>query len=468
MMARMKWWAFGLLVLWGVTGCGGCSPGQNRNPSANTNGPVSVWKSPTHTTPPTRATSQNDLGASGPYPGPLLSSVSREPAIRVRIAQSTPQVTLGTTLASSQGLRVTGPRQSGAKVYRYAAPLSVTRMDGAWVLRDASGRVLRWRLPQLLIECDDGGPIKFTDRSYPRRLVLVPDLDDAGRETGQIDVVNHVPLETYLPGVIERELYPSWHAQAFRAQAVAARSYALWEMTVASHRHFDLESSTASQAYIGQGTNSTALQAVLDTRGQVLAYAGRVVPAFYSSSTGGLGQDAVIAFPNRVEDIAPLRARVHGGWDQASTTYRWGPINRSTTMLSSRIAAWGAKWNDPVAKMGTLQSVRVSQSNRVGRPAEFELTDTAGRSFRLQCEQFRNACNFAGPNQAPITKNERLLSSHVDVAVSGATTRFSTGRGYGHGVGMSQWGAQAMAKAGHTYTQILGFYYPDSTVQQAY
>lgn len=467
MMASTKWWAFALMVVWGLTGCGGCSTEQGRSAAGNST-PSSVWKTPTTTSPRPKPASPNDLGASGPFPGPLMTSVTREPAIRVRIAKSQPSVSLGTALASSQGLRVTGPRSSGAKVYRYAAPLGVKRVDGAWVLTDATGRVLRWRLPQLLVECDNGGPIKFNDRSYPRRLVLVPDLDDNDRENGQIDVVNHVPLETYLSGVIERELYPSWHAQAFRAQAVAARSYALWEMTVASHRHFDLESTTASQAYIGQSTNSTALQAVLDTRGQVLAYAGRVVPAFYSSSTGGLGQDAVIAFPNRVEDIAPLRARVHGGWDQDSTTYRWGPISRSTAMLSSRIAAWGAKWNDPVAKLGTLKSIRVSQSNRVGRPAVFELTDTAGGSFRLQCEQFRNACNFAGPSQAPITKDERLLSSHVDVGVKGATTIFSVGRGYGHGVGMSQWGAQAMAKAGHTYTQILGFYYPESIVQQAY
>jgi len=336
------------------------------------------------------------------------------------------------------------------------------------VLRDAAGKGVQWRLPELLMEADNAALLQLGDARYPRRMVLVPRHNDNGEETGAFDAVNHVPLETYLAGVIERELYSGWHEQTFMAQAVAARSYALWEMTVAAHRHYDLESTQASQVYGGQGTNKTALRAVNNTRGQALTFEGRVVPAFFASSSGGLGQDALIAFPNRVQNIAPLRARQQGGWDKASPTYRWGPIQRSSNMLSRRIAAWGKRWNDPVASMTTLTNVNISMRNSVGRPAQFTLTDTTGKRFELNCEHFRNACNYVGTNQAPVTKDQRLLSSHVDVQVLGPHTRFTNGRGHGHGVGMSQWGAQAMAKAGHPYRLILEFYYPQAAIQKLY
>ena len=176
-------------------------------------------------------------------------------------------------------------------------------------------------------------------------------------------------------------MYANCTLESFKAQAVAARSYAFWEMTIGRRRHYDLESTTASQVYGGKASNTTAIQAVRATRGQVIAYEGRVVPAFFSSSTGGLGQDALVAFPTRVEDIAPLRAREHGAWDRDSPTYRWGPIVRDTATLSRRIAAWGLRRKHAAEKLGPLQSIEVAARNRVGRPAQFALVEPGAAAF---------------------------------------------------------------------------------------
>lgn len=453
------------LAVW-LTACGGTA-----DPSTPTTPAARTWDrtglTPASPSRPAPSPAATHLGG-GPYPGPSVERITREPALRVRVQTKSEALTIDAIPGESTAVRVTGPRASGAKVYRYTLPLSITLRDGAWALRDAAGKGVRWRLPELLIECDDGEALQIGDRRYPRRLVLTPRQDAAANGNGLFDVVNHVPLETYLPGVIERELYANWPMETFKAQAVAARSYALWEMTIGSGRHYDLESTTASQVYGGKASNRTALQAVQATRGQVIVYEGRVVPAFFSSSTGGLGQDALVAFPNRVDDIAPLRAREHGAWDRASPTYRWGPIARDQATLSRRIAAWGKRRSHAVVALGSLQRIEVAARNRVGRPAQYALIDASGRRFLIGCEMLRNACNFTREGEIPLENKQKLLSSHFDVAVSGGQVRFTTGRGHGHGVGMSQWGAQAMAEAGHGYAAILGFYYPGARLQAIY
>ncbi|MEO1235890.1 MAG: SpoIID/LytB domain-containing protein [Planctomycetota bacterium] len=419
----------------------------------------------TTTTTPLRSTSEfAALFPGGPYPGPRLTEIATEPPIRVRVRRGVDQV----TVEAEGALRLRG---DVGRAYRYAAPLTLRRDAGAWVIRDPAGRGVRWPVGTLRLTAEGGGPMTLGENTYPATLALTPRSGGTGGdgvETGTFDVVNHVPLETYLPGVIERELYGGWPLETFKAQAVAARSYALWERTIAPSRHYDLESTTASQVYGGKATDTRALRAVAETRGQALAFRGRVVPAFFSSSAGGRGQDATLAFPNRVEELAPLRAREHGSWDRQSPTYRWGPVERPTATLSRRIAGWGQRRSHPVAGLGTLARVEVAGRNRVGRPAVYRLTDTAGRTFRIDAESFRNACNHTADGTIPLEKPTRLLSSDVDIAVSGAAVRFTGGRGHGHGVGLSQWGAMAMARAGHGYTAILDFYYPGARLARLY
>lgn len=387
--------------------------------------------------------------------GPTLDTVSREPVIRVRIGRRLTQA----VLSAPGGLVLSAEGAEQRLRFRQSATVRVGE-DGL-VIRGDDGRAFRWDTGSVMAKPIEDGALLFGEQRLPGGLALV-------RSGARMDAVNHAPIEQYLPGVLERELYPRWEPAAYRAQAIAARSYALWERARAAQRHYDLESTTASQAYAGRSTRPRAIQAVQDTRGQVLAYRGRVLPAFYSSSTGGTGQDAVYAFPDRVEDLPPLRGVRRGKWGDISPMWRWATIVRNRATLSARVRAWGAATESPAAQLGTIASIRVVERNNAGRPTVYEVKDTRRRAVRLPCEQLRFACNYAGGEQPSLERAQVLPSSHFSVRVGRNDVRFENGRGFGHGVGLGQWGAQHLAQSGKSHLEILAFYYRGARVERAY
>ena len=445
-----------LLPAVSLPGCGRPAP----DPAA-----VPVWRSVPAAVPAPAGATRSTRPVARPTPGPLLSTLTAEPDLRVRIGVAKTAVTLAAD--TGQPLVVTSPgghahRDVPRPAHRRPArrPLRPPRRRGALLRLGPAGA----QRPGLRLD----GRLLVDRHPYPGRIDLIAVASPGARPVDAMDVVNHVPLEAYLPGVIERELFPKWPLETYRAQAIAARSYALWEMGLSTDRPFDLESTEASQVYGGAASNPRAVQAVRDTTGVVLAYDGRVLPAFFASSTGGLGQDATVAFPGRVPDLAPLRARRHGGWDRESPAYRWGPVRRDTPTLARRLVAWGEVNQHPVSRLRGLRRVTVATENAVGRPASFTLVDAAGQRFDLACEAFRQACNFPAAGLPPVPREQRLLSSHVTVQVNPVHTDFTAGQGHGHGVGLSQWGAKTMADAGHAYPAILGFYYPGAGLVKLY
>jgi len=398
--------------------------------------------------------------------GPRLATVNAEPRLRIRIGRSLTRATVG------QPGRVTvgpGPGDRGkTQPRRFQAPLRVTHDKQGFILTQPDGTSLRWRLTTLVITSPDDRTA-LDNHPYPGGLHLVAERSDTGQPTGRFDAVNHVGMEAYLPGVLSKELYPGWDEEAYRAQAIAARSYAIWEMNLPMRRagHYDLEASQASQAYIGGKASDKARRAVAATRGRVLVYGGRVLPAFYSSCSGGVGQDAVAAWPGKVDDLAPLRGRSHGNWGRISSKYQWGPIVRDRASLSRRIAAWGRAEEHPVAAMGTLAAVRVSATNSAGRPTKMRLTDERGRTYELFAEELRMAANFRVSGLPPIDMSNMVYASNLGMQVAGNQARI-TGRGFGHGVGLCQFGAQHMATQGYRYPRILGFYYPGAILRTVY
>jgi stage II sporulation protein D len=402
-----------------------------------------------------------------PVPPPATAAIRAEPDVRVRVVTAAPAVTL-----AARSPLVIGPLTAGlAQPRPFDPPVTIARRDHRFVITDRHGQALGWGVPALRIESHsgDGQLISVDGTDYPGAIAIHP---NAGSPALRLDAVNHVPIEQYLPGVIERELFPRWHPEAFVAQAIAARSYAIAQQSVNTDRHFDLESTTASQVYGGAASNPKAIDAVHRTRGQVLTYSGRVVPGFYSSCAGGVGQSAVAAFPDvRLDvNIAPLMGRNHG-WGRSSNNFTWGPFTRDTADLSRRIAAWGRANRDAVASLATLTHVEVAQRSPTGRPASFRLRDSRGQTFILAAEHFRFACNHqpgGGDGLASLPATAQLKSSNVDVDVRGGSVVFSNGRGFGHGVGMCQWSAQEMAQAGNTGHAIVTFFYPGAAVERVY
>lgn len=398
--------------------------------------------------------------------GPLVVTKNTEPQLRIRIGRelSTATLTAGSSITVGPGVKDIGK----ARPYTFQSPLRISHDRQGFVLTEPNGSTVRWRLSSLEIR-SQARSITIDNHPYPGRLELVANTNRANQYLGSFDAINRVGMESYLPGVLSKELYPNWDLKAYRAQAIAARSYAMWEMNLPIRKasHFDLEASQASQAYIGDKASDKARTAVADTAGKVLVYEGRVLPAFYSSCSGGVGQDAVAAWPEKVDDLGPLRGRVHGGWGQISSKFRWGPITRDRATLSKRIAAWGKVNKHPIASLGQLASVSVTQANRVGRPTKLSVTDNAGQRFDMNVEDLRMATNFPAGSLPKIKPADLAFSSHAVYAVSGNTVTI-TGQGFGHGVGLCQFGAQHMASTGNRHDKILGFYYPGAKIQKAY
>lgn len=397
-----------------------------------------------------------------------LANLDAEPIVRVRVASRDEKI----VLASASGVLNIGPGPSQAGLAtpeQFASPVTITKYANGFAITPARGKAMAWGLAALQVTGD--GHVSVNGTMYPNMVMIhysIPTKWDP--QPNSLDAVNHVALETYLPGVLEKELYSRWHPATFTAQAIAARSYAIVQHFANQSRHFDMEAGTASQAYVGSNTGYKPRQAVAQTRGMVLVYDGRIVPGYYSSSCGGAAQDASIAFPNG-ENIPPLHGGLRTAWCVQSKKFRWGPFTRDLAMLSARIAAWGHDRENRIASLGLITNIQITHRNAGNRPARFLITDNRNKSYVLDPEEFRFACNYATSGTKTLSAlpaSQRLYSSYVDVTVNGNTVQFANGHGYGHGVGLCQFGAQGMAEAGLQPEQILQSYYPSARIQRAY
>jgi stage II sporulation protein D len=267
--------------------------------------------------------------------------------------------------------------------------------------------------------------------------------------------------------VLARELYKGWSDDAYRAQAVAARSYALCEHAWwDGRRHYDVVAGQASQAWIGTTADTTSRRAVLDTAGQYLVFDGRVVPAYYSSCCGGAPASATDAIrEGSWMDIAPLTvdgredARPRGCCERAPTA-RW-KVTLGTVELARRLDAWATReGRKDLGSISGVKSIITAEENAAGRPVSFRITDPRGRKVVWDAENLRYAVNASASGS-----KDSLRSGFVAPRVEGGKVVFE-GRGHGHGAGMCQYGAEAMGKSGRGYRQILTRYYPGAKVEQ--
>jgi stage II sporulation protein D len=396
-----------------------------------------------------------------------LATLDSEPIVRVRIARREAKIVI-----SAAGDILIGPgptQQNRAQPQRFTPPVTITKHASGYAIAPARGQAFAWGLDALQITAN--GYLTVNGTSFPHMVMIhhsLPTKHDPNPTS--LDAVNYVALETYLPGVLEKELYSSWHPAAFTAQAIAARSYAVVQHFANANRHYEMEAGTASQGYAGANASLKARNAVAQTRGMVLVWDNRIVPGYYSSTCGGAAQDADIAFPNG-EDIPPLHGGLRTAWCANSKKFRWGPFTRDRAMLSKRIAAWGNETERSIASLSLITSIQITQRNSGNRPAQFTLIDSNNRRYTLGPEEFRFACNFASSGSSTLSKlssSQTLYSSHLDVQVMGNVVQFANGRGYGHGVGLCQFGAQGMAVAGLQPEQILQAYYPGAQIRRAY
>jgi stage II sporulation protein D len=269
----------------------------------------------------------------------------------------------------------------------------------------------------------------------------------------RIQMINHVPLESYLLGVIGAEMYSYWEPEALKAQTVAARTYCLAiQHRFGPARLWDVTRVQSSQMYHGLAAeNARIRQAVLETTGQILVAKGSdgseaIFPAYYSSSCGGHTENSQAVFG---EDWINLPG-VACPWCEKTTRRRdffWGPVDYPIDGVSHRLME-----RYPVLqRLERIIDVNVLETGSHGRINTIELIGTNRQKDRLRGEDFRLALDPSGL---------RLRSTLVELIKIKDGIRFDHGRGFGHGVGLCQYGAQGLAREGCDYTEILSFYYP--------
>jgi len=407
-----------------------------------------------------------------------------EPAIRVRISRSADTVEF-TGPARIQIHPLGRPNQKAL----YATPLTIellgNQWHGAWSETPAPLRgtlVVQPLGPMPLVVNDTRypgaihlvpkalGPTVAT-RTTPTSNAAIPSPSQAAQPGDRFDVVNHVGIESYLPGVLDRELYDDWKPSAYLAQAIAARSYAIDRIiTHGPGKHYDVENTQASQAYGGTSDNPLAVRAVKDTAGMVLTWNDRIITAYYSSTCGGVPQSPEHAFARPGKNIPPLMPHKEHPWCRGTRYHSWGPIERDRGTLSGRVAKWGAARGKPIKHLGVITAIQPAIRNPLGRTVAYRVTDHLRKTYTISAEDLRHAANYhsdARKIAAPPRKT-RILSSHFEVTVAKKHIIFSNGHGFGHGVGLCQYGAQSMATRGYKPFDILAEYYPGANVERAY
>lgn len=281
---------------------------------------------------------------------------------------------------------------------------------------------------------------------------------------GALDVVAHVPLELYLPGVLAGELLSHWHLATFSAQAVAARSYALWRNSQRKKTsHFDVTDGPSSQVFLGDVELDVAHRAVKETEGVVLTWQNELIPSYYSACCGGiaaLATDAISSSPRH--NIPPLFGHVGDDACKQLDIHKWSTSRNSRT-LRRRLNASAKRLNIPnLQHLYSIRSIVPAKTNRHGRPTHLAIKDRRRKTIEVSARDFIRAAN-ASVSTLPAPK-EQLWSPFLVGKRSGTEIQLD-GYGMGHGVGLCQYGAQELAGQDYAWEDILAWYYPQATIE---
>jgi stage II sporulation protein D len=278
-----------------------------------------------------------------------------------------------------------------------------------------------------------------------------------------VTLVNEVGLESYLRSVLPNEIGTPRDGgyEAVKAQAVAARSYTLGYLGRRADLGFDLWATVEDQVYAGTTLENDLSDRALDeTRGEVLLCDGVPIRALYSSACGGRTANVEDVWPwgwtPYLRSVRDADGAGAAPWCAASSSFRWReewPVEGFLAMLR-QYGGGGA--GDSAALNGALLDVRVRSRSRCGRVQDLVVTTTSG-DLVLHGDRTRWA--LRRPGGSAILRSS-LFKIGVARGADGSPARvIATGAGNGHGIGLCQWGALGMARAGKSYREILRHYY---------
>jgi len=332
------------------------------------------------------------------------------------------------------------------------------QIDGKYVFKDGATRkeISRSaRLSKSTVRLLDKG-IFIGGAVYPyKRLIVRPSRDatvtiNNRRFRGdvmlirtpqnRITVINAINIEDYIKGVLYHEVSHHWPMEALKAQAVAARTYAMFSLA-GSDKEYDVTNDIYSQVYGGKTSERYRTGLAVDrTAGEILVYKDKVLPAYFHATCGGMTEDAKELWNI---DLPPLRG-VTCPYCKDSPHMHWKKNFRLKDVQETL--------NKRGYKTGPIKDIAVVDRDRSERITSLKITSRDGQELVIKGKDFREAM---GPNI--------LKSNNYEVHMQGYYVDL-VGKGWGHGVGLCQWGARGMALEQFNYKKILGYYYPGSEI----
>jgi stage II sporulation protein D len=319
------------------------------------------------------------------------------------------------------------------------------------------------------------GFVTVQNRPYREELVVHSISTKRGWEC---EVVNQVDVENYLDGLVNAEFSAAWNREAIDAQVVAARTYAYYQIKLSAKRvgsHFDLDSTIKDQVYDGSTREDYRSRlSAIRTRGMILKASANdewPIKAYYHSTCGGATELPEVVWGTPMKGF---RRRVVCPYCRNSPSFIWDvPLGAKEIALQiwkgahelaagdrEKIRTWPESWEHELRE-STLSDLRVTSQNVSGR-AEIVTSrwkNAQGKEYVLSMPGtlFRS---WLGPS--------RLKSTVFQVLAAGKDQWVLRGRGFGHGVGLCQWGAKALGENGKKAREILKFYYPDTVLARAW
>lgn len=317
-------------------------------------------------------------------------------------------------------------------------------------------------------------------------------------------MINAVRKADYLSSVVPSEMPSNWPIEALKAQAVAARTYLAYQLNNPKHKTFDVCASTHCQVYGGVSSETLAsVNAVNSTSGVVMTYGGSAINAIYHADSGGHTESTANIWGGSLAYIV-AKADPYS----VSTPYSNWTVNYSKEEISRRLADRGYE-------IGKLSEIRIDSRSSSGRVSSmtfmgdaasitmtgntirsaFQIKDVDPYGAEIYKEKLKSTFfeisttttpfymmtgsnKWQGPLENRVVKTEtetsllgggksyKLLTSKGETSINVDVTNYTiNGKGYGHGAGMSQYGAKNMASGGSSYVEILKFYYTGITLE---
>jgi len=395
---------------------------------------------------------------------------------RREITRPTPQMHVGSqfwirVLLIGEGTECTIDAPSAIDAGRYLqdgvtseAATPIGSFDGPLQVSASGGQLMLGTTPapdgQVLLGTDEPHVLTLNERRYRGRLRI--SLND-DRQT--LRVINLVPLEPYLAGVVGAEMPSYWEPEALKAQAIAARTYCLYTKNrFGRRRPWDVRSSEASQVYRGTEAESAQIwNAVTDTYGQVLATGEstsaepELFPAYYSAVCGGYTADCESVFGEDFGPLQPVECPYCKNVAKLGLFF-WPMAQFDAATVTDQVATRYPAFV-PLGPIRQIEVVERSDRGPLSRLATVRLTGSTGKSRSIRAEDFRLSLDPTG---------RKIQSTMCDLIPWGNGWAFTAGRGWGHGVGLCQCGAEGMARQGKTTQQILQHYYPGAKIVNIY